>query len=102
MAGKLTGLFGKLFGGGGEAPAETAEGERGEAEDYNGFKIYPAPKPSGSQWNLAGYVAKEVDGEVKEHYFIRADTYASKDDAVRYSLRKGRQLVDEQGAKLFL
>ena len=38
---------------------------------------------------------------VKEHQFIRADRFAALDDAVEVSLTKGRQLVDEQGERMF-
>ena len=38
---------------------------------------------------------------MKEHRFIRADRFASLDDAVSVALSKGRQLVDEQGERLF-
>jgi hypothetical protein len=44
---------------------------------------------------------KEMDGVVKEHKFIRADRFASIDDAADTALRKGRQLVDEQGEHIF-
>ena len=44
---------------------------------------------------------EEIDGEVKEHRFIRADRFASKDDAVDTSLRKARQIIDEQGERSF-
>lgn len=42
-----------------------------------------------------------IDGEAKEHKFIRADRHASMEDAVTFSLAKGRQIVDEQGDRLF-
>jgi hypothetical protein len=38
---------------------------------------------------------------VKEHKFIRADRFASVDDAADIALRKGQQLVDEQGERIF-
>ena len=38
---------------------------------------------------------------VKEHRFIRADRFAALDDAVDISLKKGQQLVDEQGERMF-
>ncbi|MEM7169107.1 MAG: HlyU family transcriptional regulator [Pseudomonadota bacterium] len=98
--GKLTGFLGNLLSGGGTKSVDK-EPERSEGVDHNGYTIYAAPKPSGSQWNLAGVVAKEIDGEQREHAYIRADTYTSKEDAEKFSIAKGRQLVDERGDKLF-
>jgi hypothetical protein len=46
-------------------------------------------------------VSKEIDGVVKEHRFVRADRFAGLDDAVDVSIRKGIQLIDEQGERLF-
>jgi len=46
-------------------------------------------------------VPSSVAGVVKEHKFIRADRFAGLDDAVEVSLSKGRQIVDEQGDRLF-
>jgi hypothetical protein len=46
-------------------------------------------------------VSKEIGGVMKEHRFIRADRFASLDDAVEVSLKKGQQLVDEQGERIF-
>ena len=37
----------------------------------------------------------------KEHRFIRADAFASFDDAVTFTLGKARQMVDLQGDRLF-
>ncbi|MEP1518266.1 MAG: HlyU family transcriptional regulator, partial [Nitratireductor sp.] len=44
---------------------------------------------------------KEVDGVVKEHRLIRADRFAAEEDAVAVSLRKAKQMIDEQGDRLF-
>ena len=46
-------------------------------------------------------ITKEIDGVVKEHKFIRADRFAGLDDAVDVSIRKGQQMVDEQGERMF-
>ena len=37
----------------------------------------------------------------REHRFIRADRHTSYDDAVEFSLSKARQLVDQQGERIF-
>jgi hypothetical protein len=38
---------------------------------------------------------------VKEHKFIRADRFASREDAVEVTIRKARQLIDQQGERIF-
>ena len=91
-------LFGKLFGGE-KGPAAPA-GPDGE-EDYNGFTLRATLMKQGSEYGLAGEVEKIVGGETRTHRFIRADRFTDKDAAVAAALRKARQLVDEQGEKLF-
>jgi hypothetical protein len=88
----------RLFGGGGsesEAPAVVKEIE------HKGFTIRATPYKRDGQYQTSGTVAKEIGGVVKEHKFIRADRFAGLDDAVEVSLAKGRQIVDEQGEKIF-
>lgn len=86
----------KLFGGGG-----SAEEPAGEPVEYKGFSIVPTPFTEGGQYQTCGLISKEIDGERKEHRMIRADRFTSKDDAVDVTLRKARQMIDEQGERLF-
>lgn len=90
----------RLFGGGApataEAPAVSAETE------YKGFSIQATPFREEGQFQTCGVVAKEIEGERREHRFIRADRFASRDDASENALRKARQLIDEQGERLFI
>ena len=37
----------------------------------------------------------------QEHRFIRADAFASYDEAVKFTLGKARQIVDLQGERMF-
>ena len=85
-----------LFGGSSES-AEKAN----EPVEYNGFTIRAAPYKSDGQYQTAGMITKEIGGTTKEHKFIRADRHASYDDAVEFSLGKARQIVDQQGERLF-
>ncbi len=89
----------RLFGGGGE-PEKSEPKVAGEVE-HKGFIIRATPFKEGGQYQTCGVVVREIDGAVKEHRFIRADRFASLDDAVSVALSKGRQLVDEQGERLF-
>lgn len=89
-----------LFGGGGDKQAEAGAKVLG-AEDYNGFAIRAVQMKVGSEFQLCGEVEKEIDGEAKVHKFIRADRLPSADAAASAALAKGKQLVDEQGDRLF-
>lgn len=78
-----------------------APAERGEAVEYEGFKIQPAPEPEGGQWRLAGYILRTANGDQQERKFVRADLFPSRDEATDFAVRKGRQIIDEQGERLF-
>jgi hypothetical protein len=90
----------KLFGGGGGGEGAGAAAE-GAPVDYRGFTIRPAPYPEAGQYQTAGIITKTVGGAVKEHRFVRADRYPSLDVATEFSLSKARQIIDEQGERLF-
>ena len=86
-------LFSKLFGGG--APKGPV------AEDYNGFSIFAEPMKDGSKYRIAARIEKSIDGELKTHQLIRADTLESLEAAVAASRAKAQQVIDEQGDRLF-
>lgn len=88
----------KLFGGGEAAPKGP---EVGAAETYKGFTIRPKLMPVGSEYQLAGQIEKDVDGEKKVYDFVRADRFSSRDDVQSAALAKARQIIDEQGNFLF-
>ncbi len=72
-----------------------------EPVEYKGFTIRAAPyKTDNGGYQTAGTIEREVDGVRKEHRFIRADSYASYDDAVSFTLNKARQIVDLQGERM--
>lgn len=91
----------KLFGGGGGETTETGGGKPEKQVEHKGFLISATPYKAEGQYQTCGVVSKEVDGVMKEHRFIRADRFAGLDDAVDISIKKGIQLVDEQGEKMF-
>jgi hypothetical protein len=94
----LKSLFG--FGGsteeGGDRPAATAK----EAE-HKGFIIRATPYKDGGQFQTAGTIVKEVEGQMKEYKFVRADRFSTLEEAADLSLSKGRQIIDEQGERMF-
>lgn len=90
----------KLFGG--ATPVEAGPPTPVAEAEHGGFTIRAEPyKAEGGQFQTAGTVVKVVDGETKEHRFVRADRFGSIEDAAQFSLQKGRQLVDEQGERMF-
>ena len=91
----LKNLFGLGETRGDEPPAS------GKAIEHKGFTIRATPFKEAGQFQTSGIVEKTIDGTTRQHKFIRADRFASQDDAADFSLSKGRQLVDEQGDRLF-
>jgi len=85
----------KLFGLGAPAADESGRPAASESIEYNGFTIRAEPYKEGGQYQTAGVIAQEIDGVVKEHRFVRADRYAALDDAIAFTLTKGKQIVDE-------
>ncbi len=80
---------------------ETPAAKRGEAVAYKGLAIHPAPEREGQQWRVAGVISKESEDAGQERAFRRADTCASWEEAVIFSVRKGKQIIDERGSSLF-
>jgi hypothetical protein len=91
----------KLFGGGGAEDAAQPAAKVAKQVEHNGFVISATPYKADGQYQTCGIVSKEIDGVMKEHKFIRADRFAGLDDAVDISIKKGIQLVEEQGERLF-
>lgn len=81
--------------------AGTAEEVVAEPVEYKGYRIRPAPYQTGSQYQTAGTIEKDSPAGVKEHRFVRAESHASRDDAVEFSVLKARQIIDQQGDRMF-
>lgn len=95
-------FFKRLFGGGAANDEASAEPKTAGEAEHKGFTIRATPfKADGGQYQTCGVIEKEIDGVVKEHKFIRADRFSGLDDAVQITLNKGRQIIDEQGARIF-
>ena len=89
----LFGLGAKESSGGSPAAAKEAE--------HKGFIIRATPYKDGGQYQTAGTISKEIGGEMKEYKFVRADRFSTIEEAADLSLSKGRQIIDEQGEKMF-
>lgn len=82
-------LLSKLFGGGSASTTEP--------EAYKDYAITAVPEKESNGWRLAAKIEK--DG--KTHHLIRADVIQDKDAADAASIAKARQMIDEQGERLF-
>ncbi|MGE0500023.1 MAG: HlyU family transcriptional regulator [Rhizobiaceae bacterium] len=90
----------RLFGiGGGDGSAVAAAPVR-EVE-HKGFIIRATPFKDAGQFQTCGTVSKDIDGETREHRFIRADRFPSVEGAADHAIFKGRQIIDEQGERVF-
>jgi hypothetical protein len=65
--------------------------------EYKGYVIDAMPYKDGGQWQLAGRIAK--DG--KEHRFVRADKFSSKEEAADIAISKGQLIIDQSGDSIF-
>ena len=88
-------FFKSLFGGGGKAPKQPKQVE------HKGFIIEARPYKEGGQYQLAGLISKEIGGARKEYRFVRADRFTTEEEAADFALTKGRQIIDEQGERMF-
>ena len=98
MASILKSLFSGLFGGGGATSAKVAEVEPIE---YEGYVIQPTPYARAGQFQTCGVIIKDVAGERKEHRFVRAESHPSVEQAVEFSIIKAKQMIDQQGERIF-
>jgi hypothetical protein len=91
----------------GSAPSQSGgkpsakAGKAAAPVEHKGYVIVAAPFANNGQYQTAGTITREIDGVRKEHRFIRADSYASYDDAVNFTENKARQIVDLQGDRIF-
>ncbi|MBL1404652.1 MAG: hypothetical protein COC17_00345 [Hyphomicrobiales bacterium] len=86
----------KLFGGGSRETKVTIE-----PIEYKNCFIVPTPMRDGGQFRICGKITKVINGENKEHTLIRADTLPSLEQANEMTIRKAKQVIDEQGNRIF-
>lgn len=89
----------KLFGIGSDDTAGPAKVAR-EAE-HNGYRIEAMPYAEAGQFQVAGVISKQIDGDMKQHRFVRADRFPTIDEAAEFALMKARQIIDQQGDRIF-
>ena len=95
----MASFLSRLFGSGSDDKEKPAE--RGDPVPYEGLIIRAAPERAGDQWRLVGVIIKQGEAGDLERVFLRADTFPSREEAESFAIRKGKQIIDEQGDKLF-
>jgi len=71
------------------------------AVDYKGYRIRPTPYLNGGRYQTPGVIQKDAADGVKEPHFIRAESHPSKNDAAAFAVTKGKQIIDQQGDRMF-
>lgn len=72
-----------------------------EPEKHKDFLIFPEPNKEPGGYRIGARIEKEVNGEIKTHHMIRADTYGSKETAIEASMTKAKQFIDQLGDGIF-
>jgi len=93
----LKSLWDSLMGKGGAG----AEAMAAELVEYKDYRIRPTPYQAGSQYQTSGTIEKDFPSGTREHRFVRAESHPSREDAVEFSLIKARQIIDQQGDRIF-
>lgn len=83
-----------LFSAGEKAPAAPQEQP---SETYGDYVITPASVKEEHGFRINGMITK---GE-QVHTFIRADTLPSADECAKEMIRKAKQMIDQQGDRIF-
>ena len=91
----------KLFGGGGGDGGSDAPAKQVSTAEHKGFTIEARPYRESGQSQVAGLIAKGEGEARREHKFIRADRFPTIEEAADFALMKGRQIVDQQGDRIF-
>jgi hypothetical protein len=97
MLEKLKAAWSRLASGGGRP----SNGPAIQTVEYKGYRIKPAPYRANDQYQTAGVIEKDTPEGMKEHRFVRADTYNSRDDAIAFTVSKAKQIIDQLGDRIF-
>lgn len=69
--------------------------------EYKGYRIHPEPYLARDQYQTAGTIEKTTSEGTRQHRFVRADTYRSREDAIAFTITKAKQIIDQQGDRMF-
>ncbi len=73
----------------------------GEEVVYGRYRITPTPFEQDGRWITAGIIVLETEEGRREHRFVRADSHLSAEDALRFSVLKAKQMIDQLGERVF-
>ncbi len=90
----------KLFGFGGNESGGQDAPANGPSQTHEGFTITATCYENNGRWQLSGVISKEIDGAVREHRFIRADSFATREDAEQMVFFKARQMIEQMGDRV--
>ena len=69
--------------------------------EYRGYRVRPTPYRTDGKYQTAGVIEQDGPEGVKEHRFVRAETHENREDAIAFSISKGKQIIDERGDRVF-
>ncbi len=72
----------------------------GPSMEYGSFTIEATPFIEAGQYQVCGII-REVGGAERQHRFIRVDKFATREDAVNFTFVKGKQIIEQMGARMF-
>ncbi len=69
--------------------------------EYRGYVIEALPYKDGGQFQLAGRITKDIEGQAKSHRFVRADKFTDLNEAADVAISKGQLIIDQSGDRIF-
>lgn len=69
--------------------------------EHKGYTIFATPMIVGREFQVCGLIKREVEGQAKEHQFIRVDKLPTREDCNELIFRKGQQMIDQMGDRVF-
>lgn len=99
----MASFFSKIFSafGSGQSGSAATAAPQSEPQTHGEYLIHATPIREGSQYRMAGRIEKQENGETLVHNFVRADVFTSLDDAMEFTFRKARLIIDQGGASIF-
>src|SRR3954471_5276434 len=102
MVSILKSLWARLAGAVAGGEGVPTEEPRLDAVEYKGYRIRPAPYAATGGYQTCGIIEKDAtEGPAKEHRFVRAETHPGRDEAAAFAIAKGKQIIDQQGERMF-
>jgi hypothetical protein len=92
-------ILSRLFGGG--SGGTSTSNAKAPTEEYKGFRITLTPIKEGDIYRVSALIEKDAEGETLRHELIRADTVQGLEAAQAASRQKAKQVIDEQGERIF-